>query len=524
MAGPTVTLTFAGDATDLVRATALANRSVDSIGDKVGKGSLLVAAGMAAIGTSAAVGALAAGAALASLPLLIGGLGIAIAAQNEKVKASFTSLKDHVVGKLKELAVPFESVLIASADKAKAAFDRLAPSLGQMFADAAPMVTVLVDAVLKLVEGAMPGLQAAVAAAKPVIDALGAGLAAMGPAISAFFTNLSTGAQGGATAITMLFNAVNWLIPALGSVLGFLGQWSGVIVPAAAALGALAAAVWVVNSAVAAWTAISVAWRAATAAATAIQWALNAALFANPIGLVVLALAALVTAVVLAYRNCETFRNIVNAVWAGIKTAFSAGVSFVKSAIAWFGSLPGTFSGWFNAVKNAIVNKFNEVVAFVRGLPGKFMGALGNLGSLLVNAGQALVNGFLNGVKGAWNRVVSFVRAGVQMIRNLLPFSPAKEGPFSGLGYVTYSGKALTNDFADSIRKGMPNVAAAARGVMDAARGSMNGSMAISGPPRMAAAGSAAAGGTSVRFTGNTSDALATVIMQMIRTGKIQIA
>ena len=51
---------------------------------------------------------------------------------------------------------------------------------------------------------------------------------------------------------------------------------------------------------------------AVTKAWTAVQWLLNAALSANPIGLVVVALAALVVGLVLAYKHSETFRKIVN--------------------------------------------------------------------------------------------------------------------------------------------------------------------------------------------------------------------
>lgn len=52
---------------------------------------------------------------------------------------------------------------------------------------------------------------------------------------------------------------------------------------------------------------------------TVAQWALNAALTANPVGVVIMAIAALVAAVVLAYKNSETFRNICDQVWKVIK-------------------------------------------------------------------------------------------------------------------------------------------------------------------------------------------------------------
>lgn len=71
-------------------------------------------------------------------------------------------------------------------------------------------------------------------------------------------------------------------------------------------------------------TVASYAVRAATIAWTAVQWALNSALLANPIGLIVLLIVGLIAVVIQAYRHNETFRKIVHAVWAAIKTAIKA--------------------------------------------------------------------------------------------------------------------------------------------------------------------------------------------------------
>jgi hypothetical protein len=68
--------------------------------------------------------------------------------------------------------------------------------------------------------------------------------------------------------------------------------------------------------------------------ATAAQWALNAALTANPIGLVVVAIGALVGALVWLYQNNETVRRVVDAVWAGIQTAIGAVVDWLVGT-AW---------------------------------------------------------------------------------------------------------------------------------------------------------------------------------------------
>ena len=52
-----------------------------------------------------------------------------------------------------------------------------------------------------------------------------------------------------------------------------------------------------------------VAGTAITGAMTVAQWVLNAAMSANPIGLVIAIIVALVAAIVLAYKNSETFET-----------------------------------------------------------------------------------------------------------------------------------------------------------------------------------------------------------------------
>lgn len=54
------------------------------------------------------------------------------------------------------------------------------------------------------------------------------------------------------------------------------------------------------------------------------QIALNFVLSANPIGIVIMAIAALVTVLITAYNHCETFRNICDKVWSVVKNVASA--------------------------------------------------------------------------------------------------------------------------------------------------------------------------------------------------------
>ena len=64
---------------------------------------------------------------------------------------------------------------------------------------------------------------------------------------------------------------------------------------------------------------VMVAGAIATGVMTAAQWALNVALTANPIGIVVVAIGALVAGLVIAYQKSEKFRNVVQFAWQMLK-------------------------------------------------------------------------------------------------------------------------------------------------------------------------------------------------------------
>lgn len=67
----------------------------------------------------------------------------------------------------------------------------------------------------------------------------------------------------------------------------------------------------------------------ATHAQTAAQWLLNAAMNANPIGLVVMAIAALVAGFVTLWNTSEGFRNFWIGIWDGIKNIVSNAVNWI---------------------------------------------------------------------------------------------------------------------------------------------------------------------------------------------------
>jgi hypothetical protein len=69
----------------------------------------------------------------------------------------------------------------------------------------------------------------------------------------------------------------------------------------------------------------------ATSVMTGAQWALNAALNANPVALIVLGIIALTAAVIIAYKKSETFRRIVDAAFRAVQAAASFAFGWVKN-------------------------------------------------------------------------------------------------------------------------------------------------------------------------------------------------
>jgi phage-related protein len=131
-------------------------------------------------------------------------------------------------------------------------------------------------------------------------------------------------------------------------------------------------------------------------AVTIVQTVFNAVMLLNPIGLVVLAVAALAAGFVLAYKKIEPFRDLVNSIFQGIKNIGSA------IAASKFGQLLGNIIGSFGGGKAAggsvMGNKAYRVGEFG---PETFI-PNGVSGRIVPNAGSGGGNTFiLNGIVDA---------------------------------------------------------------------------------------------------------------------------
>lgn len=108
-------------------------------------------------------------------------------------------------------------------------------------------------------------------------------------------------------------------------------------------------------------------------------------------------------------------------------------------------------------------------------LPGMIVSALGNVGRWLFDSGKSIIQGLIDGIKNMAGKVSDAVGDALSAARDLLPFSPAKKGPFSGKGWTLYSGRSIVEALADGIADERGTLVSATERTMAAARASLGG-------------------------------------------------
>lgn len=185
-----------------------------------------------------------------------------------------------------------------------------------------------------------------------------------------------------------------------------------------------------------------------TVAATA-QALLNAVMAANPIMLLVTAIAALVAGLVYFFTQTQTGRQI----WSDF-TAFIS--QCVTSIIGFFTSLGSSIGTALTNAANGARNVWNGVVNWFGSIPSKIKGFFSNAGSILKDAGAAIINGFLNGLKGAWNNVTGWIGGIGDWIKE------HKGPPAYDAILLTDNGRLIMQGFAKGLNQGFDTSVAAA--------------------------------------------------------------
>ena len=140
-----------------------------------------------------------------------------------------------------------------------------------------------------------------------------------------------------------------------------------------AALGAMAAGVAAYVGYTTALKVMEEGWKAltiVTKAQTAAQWLLNAAMSANPIGIIIAAIVALVTAFVILWNKSEAFREFWINLWEKIKevagSAWEAISGFFSEAWEKVQEIWGSVTDWFSGIWDSIKESFSAAGDFIQ--------------------------------------------------------------------------------------------------------------------------------------------------------------
>lgn len=106
------------------------------------------------------------------------------------------------------------------------------------------------------------------------------------------------------------------------------------------------------------------------------------------------------------------------------------------------------------------------MMGFISSIPGRIQGAFADAGSWLVSSGRSIIDGFARGIRESLGNAISAVQSGISEIRSYFPFSPAKKGPFSGRGWVLYSGMSIADAMAEGFESRTPAMVGAYRSGM----------------------------------------------------------
>lgn len=126
--------------------------------------------------------------------------------------------------------------------------------------------------------------------------------------------------------------------------------------------------------------------------------ALNAVMLANPIGLVIAAIAALVAIFVVLWNKCDAFREFWINLWEAIKEAFAGVAEAIGEAVS-------NIAEWFSTLPERIGEAINSVVDWFTQLPGRISSAISEALDAVANWGQEVYNSLSTGVSQAINAV-----------------------------------------------------------------------------------------------------------------------
>lgn len=139
---------------------------------------------------------------------------------------------------------------------------------------------------------------------------------------------------------------------------------------------------------------------------TLAQRLLNVAMSANPIGIVIGLVTALVGSFIYFWNTSEGFRTFILSLWETIKNTFNGIVEAI--------------SGAWETVKSKTTEIWNGIVTGLQDTWEGFVDFFSNLWIGIVETFTGIWNGIVNAVQTAWNTITTVINVGIQLIGQIL--------------------------------------------------------------------------------------------------------
>lgn len=154
-------------------------------------------------------------------------------------------------------------------------------------------------------------------------------------------------------------------------------------------------------------------WSVVTKLMTAAQWLLNAAMSANPITLIIIAIVALIAIVVLLWTKCEWFREgvmaIITAIWSAIQSAMNFIISIFTTVFNFIWTIVQNYVNFWITVWSTIFNVVSTVLT-----------TIWNTIQSVFNFIWGIISGVINSIISAFRNVANIVKSVFTSVKNAI--------------------------------------------------------------------------------------------------------
>ena len=210
---------------------------------------------------------------------------------------------------------------------------------------------------------------------------------------------------------------------------------TGVIIAFATALGILAAALGIASLINTVKTAFA---------------ALNVTMLANPIGIVIAALAGLVAGFIYLWNNVDGFREFWINAWNKIKSAASAAKTAITNA---FANIGAWFTEKFQQAYSGVTGVWDRIKGYFTEVKNKILGAFTSIKDDFFSIGENIIDGIWGGIKAGWDWLTSKVSSLATSLFGAAKKALDINSPSRKFAYVgEMSAAGIEEGFSDNIR------------------------------------------------------------------------